>query len=87
MEILQLLWSRRCPLVNTPHLNSPLKYSANFLQNNSSACNAQKTQPFYCLSRHSIATGVAQTTQKILLFYWCVHVTAATMLKIYNTPI
>jgi hypothetical protein len=24
MEILQLPWSRRCPLVNTPHQNSEL---------------------------------------------------------------
>jgi hypothetical protein len=28
MEILQHLWSRRCPLVNTPQLNCQLNYSA-----------------------------------------------------------
>jgi hypothetical protein len=28
MEILQLPWSRRCPLINTPHLNSQLNYKS-----------------------------------------------------------
>jgi hypothetical protein len=28
-EILQLLWSCRCPLINTPHLNSQLQLSTN----------------------------------------------------------
>jgi hypothetical protein len=28
MEILQLLWSRRCPLVNSPQLNCQINYSA-----------------------------------------------------------
>jgi hypothetical protein len=48
MEILQLPWSRCCPLLNTPQLNSQLNYSASCLQDNSSARTMQKTQPLYC---------------------------------------
>jgi hypothetical protein len=47
-EILQLPWSRRCPLVSTPQLNYQLNCSANCLQDNFSARITQKTQPFYC---------------------------------------
>jgi hypothetical protein len=48
MEILQLLWSRRCPLVNIPQLNSQPKCSENCLQDNTTARTTQKAQLFYC---------------------------------------
>jgi hypothetical protein len=48
MEILQLRWSRRCPLANTPHLNSQLHCGASCIQDNSSARTTQKAQLLYC---------------------------------------
>jgi hypothetical protein len=48
MEILQLPWSCRCPLVNTPHLNSQVNCSVSCLQDNSSVRTTQKTQPLCC---------------------------------------
>jgi hypothetical protein len=47
MEILQLLCSRRCPLVNNPNLNSQLNSSAKS-QDNSLPRTTQKTQSLYC---------------------------------------
>jgi hypothetical protein len=46
MEIVKLPWSHRCPLVNTPHLNSQMNCSATCVQDNSSVRTTQKTQPF-----------------------------------------
>jgi hypothetical protein len=48
MEILQLPWSCRCLLLNTPHLNSQLNCSANCLRDDSSAWTMQKIQPLCC---------------------------------------
>jgi hypothetical protein len=48
VETLQLPWSHRFPLVNSPHLNSQLNCSASSLQDNSSARTTQKTQLLYC---------------------------------------
>jgi hypothetical protein len=48
MEILQLPWSRRCPLVNTLHRNSQRNCRATCLQDNSSPRATQKTHPLYC---------------------------------------
>jgi hypothetical protein len=51
MEILQLPWSRRCLLVNTPRLNFQVNCNVSYLQDNSSARITQKTQPLYCCRR------------------------------------
>jgi hypothetical protein len=71
MEILQLPWSRRCQLLNTPQLN----YGARCFQDNPSGRTTQKTSPFVvvevCLPRRCIATIAARTTQKPPSFYCC----------------
>jgi hypothetical protein len=73
MEILQRLWSRRCSLVNTPHLKPELKCSANCLQNNSSSRATQKTQPLYCCTStftaplHSNGRGMDHMENIVLL--------------------
>jgi hypothetical protein len=75
MEILQLPWSRHCPLVHTPHLNPRLNCSTNCLQDNSSAWTTQKTQPLYCcrdVSRaplHSNGRGPDHIENTVLLFF------------------
>jgi hypothetical protein len=48
MKILQLPWSCRCRLINTPHLNSHLNCSASCLEDNFSARTTKKTQSLYC---------------------------------------
>jgi hypothetical protein len=77
VEILQLPWSRRCPLVNTPHLSPQLNCSANCFQDNSSARSAQKTQPLYCCSGlftvplHSNGHGADHIQDIVLLLCAC----------------